>query len=83
MESMVERVARKIAEELGDNFDHAFVTKTEWNAARGEKGGRLRDINEPRQGDYLDAATAAIQAIYAHQRESGVIDAALSHPEGT
>lgn len=63
MESMIERVARAIAIGLGDNFDHAFVNKSEWNAARGMKGGRYRDINEPRQGDYEDAARAAIEAM--------------------
>ena len=60
---LVERVARTIAEGLGDNFDHAFVSKPEWTAARGEKGGRYRDINEPMQPDYLDAARAVIAAM--------------------
>lgn len=55
-------VARAIAHGLGDNFDHAFVTKAEWTQARGENGGRARDINEPMQGDYLDAADAALAA---------------------
>ena len=55
-------VARAIARGLGDDFDHAFATKAEWTQARGEKGGRLRDINEPMQGDYLDAADAALTA---------------------
>lgn len=61
MSEMIERVARKIATALGDDFDHAFKTKAEWIAARGEKGGRYRDINEPRQADYLEAARDALE----------------------
>lgn len=70
VEKLVEQVARAIADGLGDNFDHAFVTKSEWNAARGEKGGRYRDINEPRQGDYIDAARSAILATLRGVREA-------------
>jgi hypothetical protein len=70
VEKLVEEVARAIADGLGDNFDHAFVTKSEWNAARGEKGGRYRDINEPRQGDYTDAARSAILATLRGVREA-------------
>ena len=55
-----EEVARVIASALGDDFDHAFVNKSEWNKARGEKGGRYRDINEPMQDDYLAAADAIL-----------------------
>lgn len=62
-EGLVERVARAIAAGLGDSFDSAFVNKSEWIAARGEKGGRYRDVNEPRQSDYMDAARAAISAM--------------------
>jgi len=60
---MIEKVARAIADGLGDNFDHAFANKSEWNAERGNKGGRDRDINEPMQPDYIDAALAAIEAM--------------------
>ena len=38
--STVERMARGMARGLGDDFDSAFANKGEWNAARGEKGGR-------------------------------------------
>lgn len=62
-DDLVERVARIIADELGDDLDHAFETKSEWVTERGEKGGRYRDINEPRRGDYIDAARAAIAAM--------------------
>lgn len=67
----VNKVARAIANGLGDSYDHAFGTKIEWNAARGEKGGRYRDINEPFQQDYDDAARAAIDALVAEVREEG------------
>ena len=60
-----EKVARAIAEALGDDLDHAFVNKSEWNAARGEKGGRYRDINEPMRDDYMAAAQVAIAMIAA------------------
>lgn len=63
-DELLERAARALADAMGDNYDHAFTSKSEWNAARGEKGGRYRDINEPRQSDYLDGARAVIQALY-------------------
>ena len=58
-----EAVARAIATGLGDDFDHAHAHKFEWNATHGEKGGRFRDINEPMQPDYLDAADTALSAL--------------------
>lgn len=58
-----EEVAQVIASALGDDFDHAFVNKSEWNKARGEKGGRYRDINEPMQDDYLAASDAILALI--------------------
>lgn len=63
MTEMVERVARAIANGLGDEFDNAFNGKSDWIYARGEKGGRFRDCNEPTQDDYLGAARAAIEAM--------------------
>lgn len=60
MTELREKVARAIAEALGDDLDHAFANKSEWNRARGEKGGRLRDINEPMRDDYLAAAHAVL-----------------------
>ena len=65
MSDLREAMARAIAVGLGDDFDNAFATKSEWNAARGEKGGRYRDINEPMQSDYEDAAHGALAAIEA------------------
>lgn len=63
MTELREKVARAIAEALGDDLDDAFVNKSEWNAARGEKGGRYRDINEPMREDYLAAAHAVLNLI--------------------
>lgn len=62
--SMVERVARAIATELGADLDTAFADKTEWTNMRGtDAAGRWRDINEPFKSDYLAAARAAIEAM--------------------
>jgi hypothetical protein len=66
-EGAEERLARMIADGLGDDLDHAFVNKGEWNRRSGEKGGRYRDINEPMLDDYLDAA----RAVLAHIRGAG------------
>lgn len=62
-EDAVERVARIIAAELGDDYDHAFANKTDWIDARGQAGGRFRDVNEPYRSDYLDAARATFAAM--------------------
>jgi len=61
----IHMLAEAIASGLGDEFDHAHVDKPEWVATRGEKGGRFRDVNEPRQSDYLDTARAVLAAIDA------------------
>lgn len=58
---MIERVAREIAGFLGDSFDLAFDSKSDWTKERG--GEPFRDINMPFKGDYLDAATAALKAL--------------------
>lgn len=61
--TMVERVARAIADEIGDGFDNAHRDKPAWIDARGDKAGRYRDVNEPYQVDYLAAARAAMVAM--------------------
>lgn len=61
--NMVERIARAAADGLGDDYDSAFANKSEWVAARGEKGGRFRDANEPYQDDYIAAALAMLKAM--------------------
>lgn len=63
MTDLVEQAARRIATEMGDDFDHAFASKHEWTRDRGERGGRFRDINEPFQSYYLDAARAVIALV--------------------
>lgn len=60
---LIEAIARAIAEGQGDDFDHAHRSKPHWIETRGESGGRYRDINEPRQPDFIDAAQAALTAI--------------------
>lgn len=81
----IERIAKRIAEGLGDDFDHAFASKSDWNANRGERGGRYRDVNEPMQGDYLGAARATIAEMlklepvaWKMPTEAGVV---WSHPD--
>lgn len=59
----IEAAARAIAEALGDSYDHAFISKSYWIAERGESGGRFRDVNEPYQYDYIEAARAAAPAL--------------------
>jgi hypothetical protein len=66
-----EAVARAIADELYDGFDNAFADKAEWIDGRGMKGGRFRDVNEPRQMDYLAAADAAIAVVRVALGENG------------
>lgn len=61
--SLIEKIARDIADALGDNFDYAFNSKPEWTAARGETKAGFRDVNQPYKPDYLDAAQAALTAI--------------------
>jgi len=68
-ETMREAVARAIARGLGDEFSNAFRNKERWTAKRGMSGGRFRDINEPYQSDYLDAADAAIRTVLERLRE--------------
>lgn len=63
MMDMVERVARAIAAENGDDFAALPDSKADWIAAGGSFGGRFRDINEPRKSDYLEMARAAIEAM--------------------
>lgn len=77
MSEMLEKVARRLAEALGDNLDDAFANKSEWNAARGEKGGRFRDINEPFRDDYLQAARAALEAL--REPSEGMVEAGYRH----
>ena len=65
MTDVREIMARAIANETGDGFDNAFADKGEWINARGEKAGRFRDVNEPYQCDFLNAADAALAALEA------------------
>lgn len=62
-----ERLAKTIANAMGDNYADAFKSKDRWVAKRGMSGGRFRDVNEPFQSDYLDAADAALAAIFGDE----------------
>lgn len=64
-EEMVEAGARAAAAENGDDFDALPKSKADWTANHGQFGGRFRDVNEPRQGDYLDMARACLTAALA------------------
>lgn len=75
MSDMVEQVARIIANAMGDNYSDAFKNKERWNAKRGMSGGRIRDVNEPMQCDYLAAAEAAQDVLAG--RGNGTYDEAL------
>lgn len=71
--TMLEKAARALAEAMGDDFDHAHLHKSEWNATRGMKGGRFRDINEPFQSYYVDGASAVLMA--AREPDDAVLEA--------
>lgn len=71
---LIERVARVIAAEQGDDFDLCFESKADWTASRGiAPGHRFRDINEPMKPDFLCAAKGAI---------AEVLDAMMEPSEG-
>jgi hypothetical protein len=61
-DQLVEKVAKAIALENGDDLDEIHEHKPDWIDRRGEAGGRFRDINEPFKSDYMEMAKAAIQA---------------------
>lgn len=63
MSAMIERVARAIATENGDDYDKIPDSKSEWNKEHGEFDGRFRDVNEPSKADYLAMAKAALVAL--------------------
>lgn len=60
---MIERMARAIAAEQGDDFDKIPASKREWIDARGEFDGRGRDINEPFRTEYIGMALAALKVM--------------------
>ena len=63
MTELVERVARAIAENYGEDYDAVPKHKTEWVAVRGEYQGRFRDVNEPFRCEYDEMARAAILSL--------------------
>ena len=76
-DDLIERVARDIADALGDNFDYAFAGKSDWITHRGETPAGFRDVNQPYRPDYIDAAIAAIAAIDLPGQREAAARAAL------
>jgi hypothetical protein len=96
-DNMIERVARAIAKEHGDDFDAVPRDKGHWIDERGTFDGRYRDVNEPFQPHYIAMARAAIAAMREPTEEmleagnswysakltwQGMIDAALKGDGG-
>lgn len=79
MTEMIERVARALAERHGDNWDDMPNDKGHWVRERGQFNGRFRDVNERFRCDYLDEATAAIEAM---RNYSGEVEEALDRVPG-
>ena len=72
-ETVVERVARAIATENGDDYDLIPVNKPEWVRHQGQFMGRFRDVTEPFQVDYDGMATAATAAHTAVLTAAGLV----------
>lgn len=62
-DALVERVARVIASELGDDYELAPANKREWTKTHGQFRGAFRDVNQPFKCNYDDAARAAIAEV--------------------
>ena len=60
------RAARLLAELDGINFEAAPKNKQEWTRKGGMFGGRFRDVNEPMQTDFLEAAEAVLRDYHAY-----------------
>ncbi len=63
--TMRDKLARAIAEGLGDDFDDAHESKAHWIETRGEGlvSKRFRDVNEPCKPDYLAAVDAILNVL--------------------
>ena len=72
-ELVIERVARAIAIENGDDYGKVPKHKPHWVAHQGRFQDRFRDINEPFQSDYDGMATAAISAYKAALEDAGLV----------
>ena len=60
---IAKKAARQIATAMGYDYDNTFADKHAWVAARGTLRGRFRDVNEPRQNDFDDAAVAILNLV--------------------
>lgn len=66
---LIEKVARAIADQNGDQWEFVPEDKPDWIDNRGMFQGRSRDINEPFRCDYEEMATAALNAVYEALKE--------------
>lgn len=64
-EEMVLAGAKAAARENGDDFDLIPKDKPDWLDKRGQFQGRYRDLNEPKQNDYIEMSRAALTAALA------------------
>lgn len=60
---LIERAARAICEANDDKWGCLPLGKAEWVHARGEFGGRYREVGEPYKADYLEMGEAALDAL--------------------
>lgn len=61
--TVLERAARAVADENGDDFDHVHRDKSHWTQTHGKIEGVFRDLNALRQDDYLLCARAVISSL--------------------
>lgn len=75
--TMREKLARAIAEGLGDDFDDAHESKAQWIQMRGEGlvSKRFRDVNEARKPDYFAAVDAILNVL--RDPDEAMIEAGL------
>ena len=68
-DEQIEVAAKAIAELIGPGWDNIHRDKAHWRETGGMLDGEYRDVNEPRQDEIRDAATAAITAYEAVQKQ--------------
>lgn len=58
--SMIEKMARAIADNIGPPFDKLHKNKQQWKQYGGRFEGEPRDVNGPFQDDCIEAAKAVL-----------------------
>jgi hypothetical protein len=77
MSDLIEKCARLIAVELGDDYDAAFDDRAQQRVCQ-SPGGGYRDINLPQKGDYIDAAIRVLTLLAKPESISDLmVEAAL------